>query len=102
MVKLAVTAAVGLFLLIMVILCVVLLGPAGKQHGIFGTRATLVADFNLIAEVVLMFGLLVGFGFAASHHVSAHQYNQTLWALFNIILVIFIMLGSYFNNVVTG
>ena len=102
LVKLVVTVAIGFFLLLMVILSVVLLGPAGKGHGLFGTRASLVADFNLIAEIILLLGLLVGFGFALSKHVSAHQYNQTLWVFFNILLVIFIMLGSYFTQVVTG
>jgi plastocyanin len=102
LVKLVVTAAIGLFLLLMVILSVVLLGPLGKGHGLFGTRASLLADFNLIAEIVLLLGLLLGFGFALSKHVSAHQYNQTLWVFFNIILVLFIMLGSYFTQVVSG
>ncbi len=102
LVKLVVTAAVGLFLLLVVVLCVVLLGPVGKGHGLFGTRASLAADFNLIAEIILMLGLLLGFGFALTKHISAHQYNQTAWALFNIILVLFIMLGSFFTQVVSG
>ncbi len=102
MVKLGVTLAVGFFLLLMVILCVILLGPTGKSHGIFGTRASLVADFNLIAEIVLLLGLIVGYGFALSRHVSAHQYNQTTWVFFNLILVIFIMLGSFATQVVSG
>ena len=102
LVKLVVTAAIGLFLLLMVVLSVILLGPAGKGHGLFGTRASLQADFNLIAEIVLLLGLLLGFGLALSKHVSAHQYNQTLWVFFNIILVLFIMLGSFFTQVVSG
>jgi plastocyanin len=102
LIKLVVTAAVGFFLLLTVILCVVLLGDVGQHPGIFGTRANLRADFNLIAEIVLLLGLLLGFGFALTKHISAHQYNQTTWALFNIILVIFIMVGSFFTQVVSG
>ena len=101
-VKLAVTAAAGLFLLLMVILSAYLAGDAGKHTGIFGTRANLVADFNLIAEIVLLVGLVAGYIFALSKHVSAHQYNQTTWVLFNIVLVIFIMIGSYATQVIPG
>jgi plastocyanin len=102
LIKVAVAAAAGLFLLIMVVLCVILLGPAGKGHGIFGTRATLVADFNLIAEIILLLGLTLGYGFALTRHISAHQYNQTTWVFFNIVLVLFIMLGSFATQVVSG
>ena len=100
-VKLGVTVVAGLFLLLMVILGFIMLGPAGKGHGIFGTHAPLAADVNLIAEIVLIIGLLVGFGLALSKHISAHQYNQTTWALFNIILVVFIMVES-FTQVLSG
>ena len=101
-VKLGVTLAAGFFLLVMVILCVILLGSTGKGPGIIGTRASLLADFNLIAEIVLLLGLTVGYVFALSKHISAHQYNQTTWVFFNIILVLFIMLGSFVTQVVSG
>jgi plastocyanin/uncharacterized membrane protein YozB (DUF420 family) len=104
LVKLGVTAIVGFFLLI-VSLFLILVGSGrgfATNAGIFGTRASLFADFNLIAEIVLLLGLMVGYVFAKTKHISAHQYNQTTWVLFNVVLVVFIMLVSFFRTVIIG
>ena len=52
--------------------------------------------------MILLLGLTVGYGLAAIGRISAHQYNQTFWALFNIVLVMFIMIVSFFRQVVPG
>ena len=102
--KLAIAVMVGMFL-ILISLVLLIIGP-GKGFatgtGLFGTRASLFADINLIAELLLLFGLTVGFGLALTHHVSMHQYNQTFWVLFNIVLEVFIMLVSFTRQVVIG
>ncbi|MBI3243003.1 MAG: cupredoxin domain-containing protein [Chloroflexi bacterium] len=75
---------------------------AGGSPGFFGTRASLFADINLVAEIILLLGLVVGYGFARQGNIPAHQYNQTGWVLFNIILVIFIMGGAFGRQVIPG
>jgi len=79
-------------------------GPAGlaKSPGLFGTKANLFSDLNLIAQIVLVAGLSLGMVLAHRGNITAHQYNQTTWVLFNIVLTIFIMSASYFQNVLPG
>ena len=98
---------VTLFLVIALIglsIFLVLGGPTGiaARPGIFGTKANLFSDLNLIAQVVLLLGLSLGFVFAHRGNITAHQYNQTGWVLFNIVLTIFIMIVAYFENVIPG
>jgi hypothetical protein len=74
--------------------------PAGfNAPGFLGTGASLFADINLVAEIVLLAGLTVGYGLARGGRHPAHQYNQTTWVLLNIVLVMFIMLVSFRQNV---
>ena len=79
-------------------------GPSGiaARPGIFGTKASLFSDLNLIAQVVLLIGLSLGMVLARRGHLTAHQYNQTGWVLFNIVLTIFIMLVAYYEYVIPG
>ena len=79
-------------------------GPTGlaARPGIFGTKANLFSDLNLIAQIVLLIGLSLGMVMARRGNITAHQYNQTAWVLFNIVLTIFIMVVAYFENVVPG
>ncbi|HEY4723146.1 MAG TPA: hypothetical protein VII92_14930 [Anaerolineae bacterium] len=79
-------------------------GPTdlAKRPGIFGTKANLFSDLNLIAQIVLLAGLSLGAIFARRGNITAHQYNQTAWVLFNIVLTIFIMSVAYFQYVMPG
>jgi uncharacterized membrane protein YozB (DUF420 family) len=79
-------------------------GPTGiaARPGLFGTKANLFTDINLIAQIVLLLGLGVGVIFARQGNIAMHQYNQTGWVLFNIILTIFIMIVAYVEYVVPG
>ncbi len=79
-------------------------GPSGiaARPGIFGTKANLFADLNLIAQFVLLLGLSIGAVFARRGHIATHQYNQTGWVLFNIVLTIFIMMVAYYEYVIPG
>lgn len=63
----------------------------GGGQGLFGTRAGFFADVNLVAQIILLLGLTVGYGLARRGNIPAHQYNQTAWVLFNIVLTVFIM-----------
>ncbi|MEK7276146.1 MAG: cupredoxin domain-containing protein, partial [Chloroflexota bacterium] len=70
--------------------------------GFFGTRASLLADINFSLEILLLLGLTFGFMLARRGNISAHQYNQTAWVLFNIVLVEFIMAVAFNKQVVPG
>lgn len=101
--KIVVAAAVGVLLIATSIFFVIQIGNnAGGSPGFLGTRASRFADINLIAEIILLLGLVVGYGFARQGNIPAHQYNQTTWVLFNIVLVIFIMGGAFTRQVIPG
>jgi uncharacterized membrane protein YozB (DUF420 family) len=76
-------------------------GPTGlaNRPGIFGTEANLFSDINLIAQVLLLIALGVGYLMARRHNVAAHQYIQTAVVLFNITLTVFIMIMAYVEYV---
>ncbi len=76
-------------------------GPTGisARPGLFGTKANLFSDLNLIAQIVLLVGLSLGVVFARRGKITAHQYNQTGWVLLNIVLTIFIMIVAYVEYV---
>jgi len=104
-VKIAIASIIGLLLTAFAIFLImgrVMTPSLATAKGFLGTRATLFADINLVAQIILLVGLLVGYGFARGHNVPAHQYNQTGWVFFNIILTVFIMAVAFNRQVVPG
>jgi plastocyanin len=102
-VKLLVAAVIGFVLLcVSAFLVYGFIARISGQPGFLGTRASLFADLNLVAEIFLLFGLTLGFVFAKLGRISLHQYNQTAWALLNIVLTVFIMLVAFARQVVPG
>ena len=65
------------------------------RPGIFGTKAYLFSDLNLIAQILLLLGLGVGSYFARKGNISAHRYVQTGMVLFSIVLTCFIMIPPF-------
>ena len=101
--KVAVAVGIGLVLIgLSLFLLVGQFASLAVRPGFFGTRAGLFADINLVLQIILLLGLTVGYGLAVGGKITAHQYNQTFWALFNIVLVMFIMIVSFFRQVVPG
>ena len=103
-VKIAVAVVAGLVLLCLA-LTLIIIGPAkgfASGTGLFGTRASLFADINLLVELLLLAGLTVGYGLAKANKITAHQYNQTIWVLVNIVLVMFIMIVSFSRSAARG
>jgi plastocyanin len=111
-VKIAVAILVGLLVVGTAIFILVRRSAVSLSggEGFLGTRAGLFADLNLIAEIVLLVGLFVGFvlvrtGNAPANRqnreawIAAHQYNQTTWVLFNLVLTLFIMAMVFFGQV---
>ena len=64
-------------------------GKAGGP-GFFGP-GVLIADVNLVLEVLLVLGLTFGFYLARTRNIEAHRVNQTTWVLVNTVLVVLIM-----------
>ena len=62
--------------------------------GFLGMGGVLIADINLVFEVVLVLGLTVGAGLARAGKIEAHRRNQTTWVLVNAALVALIMVSS--------
>ena len=79
-------------------------GPTrvAERPGFFGTRANLFSDINLVAQLVLLAGLSMGAILARRGNIAAHQYNQTAWVLFNVVLTIFIMGVAFFEYIAPG
>ena len=68
------------------------LNASGKAGGGgFLGPGTLIADVNLVLEVLLVLGLTFGFYLARSGNIDAHRVNQTTWMLVNAALVALIM-----------
>ncbi len=67
-------------------------GKAGAP-GFFGP-GVLIADVNLVLEILLVIGLTFGFYLARTGNIEAHRVNQTIWVLVNAALVAFMMVSS--------
>ncbi len=68
---------------------------AGKHEaGGFIGPGPLLADINLLAEILLVLGLTAGAFLARAGNIDAHKRNQTTWVLVNLVFVVFLMAGS--------
>ena len=75
---------------------IVIQGGDREAPGFLGP-GTLVADFNLVVEVLLVLGVTFGFWLARTGSIEAHRVNQTGWVLVNAALVAVIMIESMGN-----
>jgi hypothetical protein len=62
-------------------------------RGFFGP-GPLIADANLILEIILVAGVSYGFLLARRGDIDAHQLNQTTWVVLNLGLIALVMAGS--------
>ena len=71
------------------------IGMAGLEgaRGFFGP-GPLIADANLVLEILLVAGVTYGFVLARRGNIDAHQLNQTTWVALNLGLVALVMSGS--------
>jgi len=68
---------------------------AGKADaGGFLGPGPLLADVNLVLEILLVLGLTLGMRLARAGNIEAHRVNQTAWVLVNTALVAFIMVSA--------
>jgi uncharacterized membrane protein YozB (DUF420 family) len=54
----------------------------------------LLAEINLVVEIVVVLGLTAGALLARAGNIEAHRRNQTMWVLVNLVFVVFLMAGS--------
>jgi len=69
-------------------------------QALLGTR--LSADINLVAQILILIGLWVGFYFARKGQIPRHQTIQTSMVLVNLFFIAFIMITSFYNFVILG
>ena len=101
--RVAISFAIGLIL----VTTAIFLATGGMTHiaerpGFFHTKANFFTDLNILAQVILLLGLVVGAFFARRGHITTHQTIQTGLVLFNIVLTIFIMVVAYYEYVLPG
>lgn len=69
-------------------------------QAIFGTRTA--ADINLVAQILMLVGLFIGFAFIRRGDVTRHKNIQTAMVLTNLFFIAFVMVSSFYNYVVVG
>ena len=77
-------------------LVILVRGHGNDAPGFLGP-GTLVADVNLLLELLLVLGVTFGFWLARRGSIEAHRINQTSWVLVNATLVALIMISSMEN-----
>ena len=70
------------------------------MQAILGQR--LSSDINLVAQLLILAGLWVGFFFARSKQIRRHQRMQTSMVLANTFFIVFVMFTSFYNYVIAG
>jgi CDGSH-type Zn-finger protein/uncharacterized membrane protein YozB (DUF420 family) len=82
----------GLLVIAGAIAAILAIEAAGKAdaRGFLG-EAPLIADVNLMLEILLAASLTFGAWLARRGNLAAHRYNQTVWVLLNMVLIAFIM-----------
>ncbi len=73
------------------------LGEEKMSSGILGTRATLIADINLILQIVLLAILSIGAFQARRGQVNSHHNLMTTAVILNAVAIVAIMNPSFFR-----
>jgi plastocyanin len=70
------------------------------MHALIGQRTA--SDLNLVAQLLILAGLWVGFGFARRKQIPRHQAMQTTMVLVNSFFILFVMGTSFYSYVIAG
>lgn len=70
------------------------------MQAILGTR--LAADINLVAQIVLLIGLWIGFYYARTRQIAKHANMQTAMVMANVVFILFVMVPSLYQYVILG
>jgi plastocyanin/uncharacterized membrane protein YozB (DUF420 family) len=70
------------------------------MQALIGQR--LSSDVNLVAQLLILAGLWVGFFFARRKQIPRHQAMQTTMVLANSFFILFVMFTSFYNYIIAG
>jgi len=70
------------------------------MQALIGQR--LSADINLVAQILIIIGLWVGFYFARRKHIPRHQAVQTTMVLANTVFILLVMGTSFYSYIIAG
>jgi plastocyanin/uncharacterized membrane protein YozB (DUF420 family) len=70
------------------------------MQALIGQR--LSSEINLVAQLLILAGLWVGFFFARRKQIPRHQAMQTTMVLTNSFFILFVMFTSFYNYVIAG
>lgn len=70
------------------------------MQAIFGTRTA--ADINLVAQLLLLAGLLAGLYLARQRRYDHHANVQTAMVLLNLVFIALVMVPSFYGYVIAG
>jgi plastocyanin/uncharacterized membrane protein YozB (DUF420 family) len=70
------------------------------MQALLGTR--LAADINLVAQILLLVGLWIGFYYARTKQIPKHANMQTTMVMANLLFVFFVMIPSFYQYVILG
>ena len=65
------------------------------MNGFLGTGATLYADLNLLVQLLMGVGLLIGMMLARKKNFRAHKYCQSSVMLLNLVMIALVMAPSF-------
>lgn len=71
-------------------------------RGFLGTNASLLADLSLLLSVVVALTLTLGVVMAVRKRYTVHRWIQTTAVSLNILLVLLVMIGSFFKSAAPG
>jgi uncharacterized membrane protein YozB (DUF420 family) len=70
------------------------------MQALVGTRTA--SDINLVAQLLILAGLYVGFWLARRQNYARHANVQTAMVLLNLLLIVFMMVPSFWDYIVVG
>lgn len=73
-----------------------------NRPGFLGTHATLLSDISLILILLTATLFTIGWRLIRHHHVEAHRWVQTVAAIINAVVVLGVMINSFFVHILPG
>jgi plastocyanin/uncharacterized membrane protein YozB (DUF420 family) len=70
------------------------------MQAILGQR--LSSDLNLVAQILILLGLWIGFLLARRKRITQHRAVQTTMVLVNLFFILFVMITSFYSYVIAG
>lgn len=72
------------------------------RPGFLGTRAILLSDISLTIMLLTAILFTIGWVLIRRKHTEAHRWVQTVAAVLNAVVVLGVMIGSFYGNILPG